>query len=133
MAPSSKRLTTVATTLPFDKFWRWMQSHQNCILRAGTPEAVLFDREELHWNLLVEDDTTYVVQLAQGKDLLGELLVFPAEIAYVQAEPGEHEGEFLFECVNETTEAREVAYHFVLAHEYDDGGHPKSKSEKWTH
>ena len=131
MPPSKRSLTPVATTLAFDKFWRWLQGHQNCILRAGTPEVVLFDREEFHWTLLVEDDATYVVQLAQGKELIGELLVFPAEIAYVQVEPSEQDGEFLFECVNETTEAREVAYHFVLAHEYDDGSH--AKSEKWTH
>jgi len=131
MAPSTKRLTPIATTLKFDKFWRWMQGHQNCILRAGTPEVALFDREDLHWTLLVEDDTTHVVQLAHGKELVGELLVFPAEIAYVQAEPSEHEGEFLFECITETTEAREVTYHFVLAHEYDDATHVKT--EKWTH
>ena len=30
------------------------------------------------------------------------LLVFPAEIAYVQVEPAEAEGEWLFECVVET-------------------------------
>jgi hypothetical protein len=131
MPPTKRSLTPVATTLQFEKFWRWLQGHQNCILRAGTPEVVLFDREEFHWTLLVEDDATYVVQLAQGKELIGELLVFPAEIAYVQVEPSEQEGEFLFECVSETTEAREVAYHFVLAHEYDDGSH--AKSEKWTH
>ena len=130
MAPS-KRLTPVATTLPFEKFWRWLQGHQNCILRAGTPEVALFDRDEFHWTLLVEDDATFVVQLSRGKELIGELLVFPAEIAYVQAEPSEHEGEFLFECVTETTDAREVMYHFVLAHEYDDVAH--TKSEKWTH
>jgi hypothetical protein len=81
--------------------------------------------------LIVEDDTTYVIQLARGKELVGELLVFPTEIAYVQVEPSEHEGEFLFECVTETADAREVAYHFVLAHEYDDAAHVKS--EKWTH
>ena len=129
MAPS-KRLTPVATTLPFEKFWAWLQGHRNCILRAGTPEVVLFDHEEFHWTLLAEDDTTFVVQLARGKELIGELLVFPSEIAYVQAEPSEHEGEFLFECVMETEASREVAYHFVLAHEYDDEG---SQAEKWTH
>ena len=40
------------------------------------------------------------------------------------------EGEFLFECVVEGENAREVAYHFVMAHEYETAEH---KSEKWTH
>ena len=30
-------------TLPFEKFWNWLVTHPNCILRAGTPEAVLYD------------------------------------------------------------------------------------------
>ncbi|MBP6633997.1 MAG: hypothetical protein KBG28_20955 [Kofleriaceae bacterium] len=131
MARSSKSLTALATTIQFDKFWTWLQGHQNCILRAGTPEAILVDHDDFHWTLAVEDGTTFVVQLARAKDLVGELIVFPAEIAYVQVEPTEHEGEWLFECVSENADAREVAYHFVLAHEYDAPQH--SKTEKWTH
>ena len=46
MSSSSKRLTAVATTISFDTFWRWLGGHVNCILRAGTPEAVLFDHED---------------------------------------------------------------------------------------
>jgi hypothetical protein len=127
---SSKRLTTVATTLAFETFWRWLNAHVNCILRAGTPEAVLFDHEDFHWTVTDEDEHTKVVQVARGKELVGELVVFPAEITYVQAEPAETEGEFLFECVVEGENAREVAYHFVMAHEYETAEH---KSEKWTH
>lgn len=130
MSTSSKRLTPVATTLSFEKFWNWLQGHANCILRAGTPDAALFDHDDFHWTLLTEDDTTHVVQLSRGKELVGELVVFPTEIAYVQTEPGEAEGEFMFECVIETEAAREIAYHFVLAHEYDVVEH---KTEKWTH
>ena len=130
MASSHKRLTAVATTLTFDKFWTWLAGHVNCIVRAGTPEAALFDHEEFHWTLTAEDERTYVVQVARGKELVGEMVVFPTEIAYVQAEPGEQEGEWTFECVVESEAAREVAYHFVLAHEYDAVEH---KSEKWTH
>ncbi|MCA9680179.1 MAG: hypothetical protein H6709_02525 [Kofleriaceae bacterium] len=130
MSPPSKRLTPVATTLPFDKFWQWLGGHVNCILRAGTPEAVLFDHEDFHWTIANEDDQTLVVQLARGKELVGELVVFPSEIAYVQTESSDPEGEWLFECVVEGEHAREVAYHFVLAHEYDGDEH---KEEKWTH
>lgn len=130
MGSSSKRLTSVATTLQFDQFWRWLGGHVNCILRAGTPEAVLFDHEDFHWTILNEDEQTRVVQVARGKELVSEMVVFPAEIAYVQAEQGDHEGEWVFECVIEGENAREVAYHFVMAHEYESGEH---KSDKWTH
>lgn len=132
MATGTKRtFATVATTLPFDKFWTWLSGHANCILRAGTPEIVLLDHEDFHWTLLTEDEHTRVVQLARAKDLVAELLVFPAEIAYVQVEPTEHEGEWLFECIVENEKAREVAYHFVMAHEYDDADH--KREDKWTH
>lgn len=129
--PGKKGLATIATTLSFDKFWAWLAGHANCILRAGTPEVVLLDHDDFHWTLITEDDHTLVVQLARAKDLVGELLVFPAEIAYVQVEPSETEGEWLFECIIESEKAREVAYHFVMAHEYEDGEH--RREEKWTH
>ena len=132
---STKRLTAVATTLTFDKFWAWLAGHVNCIVRAGTPEAALFDHEEFHWTLTAEDERTFVVQVARGKELVGELVVYPTEIAYVQTEPGEQEGEFVFDCVIETEAAREVAYHFVMAHEYEAADHPRSTGggDKWTH
>jgi hypothetical protein len=104
-------LAAVATTLSFDKFWAWLKGHANCIVRAGTPEFVLLDQDDFHWTLDSEDDHTFVVQLARAKDLVGELLVFPAEIAYVQVEPGETDGEWL--------------------HEYEDAEH--RREDKWTH
>src|SRR5690606_1905588 len=97
MSSSSKRLTAVATTIQFDAFWRWLGGHVNCILRAGTTEAVLFDHEDFHWTIADEDDHTRVIQVARGKELVGELVVFPAEISYIQMEPSETEGEWLFE------------------------------------
>ncbi|MEO7093496.1 MAG: hypothetical protein ABI175_09610 [Polyangiales bacterium] len=129
---TGKRLTAaVSTTVQFEKFWTWLAGHANCILRAGTPEVVLLDQEDFHWTLITEDEQTLVVQLARAKELVGELLVFPAEIAYVQVEPAETDGEWLFECIVESETAREVAYHFVMAHEYEDGEH--RREEKWTH
>ncbi|MBK9033413.1 MAG: hypothetical protein IPL61_19430 [Myxococcales bacterium] len=135
MGTSTKRVTPVAMTLTFPKFWTWLQGHVNCIVRAGTPEVVLFDHDDFHWTLLAEDDTTRVVQLARGKELVGELVLFPTEIAYVQAEPGEQEGEFVFDCMIDTEAAREVAYHFVMAHPYETTEHPRPKGggDKWTH
>jgi hypothetical protein len=132
MGMTTKRVTTSATTLAFEKFWAWLQAHANCILRAGTPEAVLLDHDDFHWHLAAEEEGTMLVQLVRGKDLVGELLVFSTEIAYVQGEPGEAEGEHVFECIIESEAAREVAYHFVMAHEYDEVEHPQS-ARKWTH
>lgn len=132
MGSTGKRsLAAVATTLSFDKFWTWLAGHANCIVRAGTPEVVLLDHDDFHWTLITEDDRTLVVQLARAKDLVAELLIFPTEVAYVQVEPAETEGEWLFECIVESEKAREVAYHFVMAHEYEDSEH--RREEKWTH
>ena len=137
MGSSKSRLTAVATTLTFDKFWAWLGGHVNCIVRAGTPEAALFDHEDFHWTLTAEDERTLVVQCARGKELVGELVVYPAEIAYVQTEPGEQDGEWLFECVVEGENAREVAYHFLMAHEYEaehqKGAGGSGGAEKWKH
>lgn len=133
MVSSHKRLTAVATTLTFDKFWTWLAGHVNCIVRAGTPEAALFDHEEFHWTFTAEDERTYVVQVARGKELVGELVVYPSEIAYVQTEPGEQEGEWLFECIVEGENAREVAYHFLMAHEYEADHRNPTGAEKWKH
>ena len=36
MASDRKLLST--NVLSFDNFWRWLQGHPNCILRAGTGE-----------------------------------------------------------------------------------------------
>jgi hypothetical protein len=131
MATSSKRLTPAATTLSFEKFWAWLHAHANCILRVGTPETVLFDHDDFHWHLGSEEEGTLIVQLVRGKDLVGEVVVFAAEVTYVQVEPGEAEGEHVFECVVENEHAREVAYHFIMAHEYDEAEHPQQR--KWTH
>lgn len=111
------------TTLPFDRFWTWLQSHANCILRAGTPEAVLFDDDDLHWHFGT-DRSDLLVQIVRGKVVLGELVVIPSEITYVQVEPGEGD-EFLFECISEQEKQRLSTYHFVLSHGYDDEERPK--------
>ncbi len=107
-----------ATTLPVDGFLTWLQSHPNCVLRAGTPEAVLYDDDDLHWHFAAEGSDTMVVQLLRGKQLVGELLVTPGDVAYVQGVAGEEE-EFVFELISETETDRVAAYYFVLAHGYD--------------
>ena len=109
-------------TLPFDVFWTWLVSHPNCILRAGTPEAVFYDDEDLHWHFAREEPGTLLVQLIRGKRLLGEILVDPEQVTYVQGAAGEEEVEYVFELVSETGADRIAAYYFVLAHGYDSVG-----------
>jgi hypothetical protein len=117
-------------TLPFEKFWVWLQAHPNCIVRVGTPEVVLFDHDDFHWNLAIEDENTFVVQLAKAKELVGELVVFVSEIAYVHCDFNDND-EFVCECIVETPTARESAYHFVMAHAYDEAEVPGPR--RWTH
>ena len=106
-------------TLAFDPFWSWLTSHPNCILRAGTPETVLYDDDDLHWHFATEGASTRLVQVLRGKRLLGELLIEPEEVSYVQGAPGEEEGEFLFELVAESETEQAVSWFFWLAHGYD--------------
>ncbi len=108
------------STLPFDLFWGWLLRHPNCILRAGTPEAVLYDDEDLHWHFAV-DGAVYFVQVIRGKRLMGEIALETERIAYVQALGEEQEGEFLFELVSESETERVAAFFFVLSHAYDEG------------
>lgn len=116
-------------TLPFEKFWHWVQAHANCILRAGTADSVLFDHDDYHWHLAVESGSTLLVQLVRGKELVGEILVLSSEIAYVTCTPQELD-EFVFECVVELPHSHEVAYHFVMAHEFDE---EEISARRWTH
>ena len=117
-------------TLPFEKFWGWLQAHANCILRAGTPDSVLFDHEDYHWHLASEDEATLIVQLVRGKELVGELILLANEVAYVQCNQREGE-DYVFECVVETPAARDVAYQFIMAHEYDE--EDTAGPRRWTH
>jgi hypothetical protein len=116
---SNKTIERGATTLPFDTFWTWLQTHPNCIIRAGTPEAVVYDDDDLHWHFAVEGDDTRVVQLIRGKTLVGEIVVAPGDITYVQGVASEAEDEYMFELISETESDRVAAYHVVLSHGYD--------------
>lgn len=111
--------TSVAFTLPFAKFWTWLGQHPNCILRAGTPEVVLFDDDDLHWHFNPEEDGTLLVQLIRGKKLYGEMAILPSDVSYVQVEPGEGD-EVRFDLLGDGDDAGLPAYHFVLSHGYED-------------
>jgi len=106
-------------TLPFEAFWSWLLGHPNCILRAGTPEAVVYDDDDLHWYFAAEG-RYLVAQVLRGKRPMGELLLDPEQVTYVEAQAGDQEGEFVFELIAETETERVAAYFFVLTHGYED-------------
>ena len=126
---SDPKLPLAANVIAFDKFWTWLQGHPNCILSAGTPEAVLYDDEDFHWHFAAEEDGTLLLQVLRGKQIVGEIAIAPQNITYVQSE-GKGE-EFLFECIAETEDEPLAAYHFTVSHDYS----PEEvvKQGRWVH
>ncbi len=113
-------------TLTFRAFWEWVTTHPNCIVRAGTPEAVLYDDDDLHWHFTEDADGTLLVQLLHGKRMLGELFVEAEHVSYVEAVPQEQEDEHPFELISEASGERFAPYFFVMAHGYDEEPMPSS-------
>ena len=114
------------STLAFDRFWRWLKRHPNCILRAGTPETTLYDQEDLHWHLEEDEDRVPLVQLLRGKQLLGEIAIEVRDVLFVQAvpDPDGEQGHFLFELWGGGGDEPYAVYHFALVHAFDEeGGH----------
>jgi len=110
------------TTLPFDRFWRWLKQHANCIVRAGNADAWLHDQEAFHWHLEEDEARNPVVQLVWGKLLVAEVVLDVRDARYVQAIPdpeGEEQGQFLFEVMGGSGEPF-AAYHFLMAHGLDE-------------
>jgi hypothetical protein len=110
------------TSVAFDRFWRWLKRHANCILRAGTPDAFLYDADDLHWHLEEDEERVPTVQLLRGKQLLGEIALEARDILFVQAmpDPDGEQGQFLFEIVGGGGDEPFPVYHFVLAHGFDE-------------
>jgi len=113
-------------TLRFETFWSWLTAHPNCVVRAGTPETVLYDDDDLHWYFGPEGESTLLAQVLRGKRLLGELLLEPDQIAYVQAVPPEREGEHVFELISEAEGSSFTAYFFVLVHGFEEDEEPSA-------
>ena len=111
-------------TLPFETFWPWFVNHPNCVLRAGTPEVTLFDDDDLHWVFDDQNPGELLVQLVRGKRLVGELLLQPELVTYVEATTGEAAGEFPFDLIAESETDRVALYTFVLSHGYDGDDQP---------
>ena len=112
--------------LSFDAFWSWLEQHSNCLIRVGTPDAVLYDDDACHW-YAGRDRELLVVQLIRGKRLSGEVVIDPERVTYV-IPTGDEQGEHGFEAIHEGETERIASYAFVLTHGMDetdeDGGHP---------
>jgi hypothetical protein len=113
-------------TLPFDRFWKWLKHHPNCILRAGTTDVWLYDQDDLHWHLEENPDRNPSVQLVRGKQVLAEIVLEVREVVFVQSTlDSEEDGErhFLFEVVGGDRTEPYAVYHFLLAHGFEEEPH----------
>jgi len=110
------------TALGLEQFWRWLKDHPNCILRAGTQESYLYDHEQVHWHLGEDSDRNLVIQLIWGKQVIGEMVIVPRDVLFVQAAPdaeSEEPGRFIFDLVGGSKEEPYSLYHFLMAHNYE--------------
>jgi hypothetical protein len=112
-------LSDSTPTLTFEAFWEWVSSHPNCILRAGTRDAVVFDDDDFHWHFAQDGQANLLVQVLRGKRLVGEILLPTQEIGFVQGVVGDHEGEFVFELISGDEASPEARFFFVLSHGFE--------------
>lgn len=128
--PTEPNLPLSANVLSFDTFWKWLQGHPNCIVSAGTPEVVLFDHDDFHWHFGEGEGGVLLVQVIRGKNIVGELVIDPRHVSYVQSETRGPE-EFAFDCIEEATDGPVVACSFVLSHDYDP--QEAAPQGRWVH
>ena len=115
------------TTLTFERFWKWLKHHPNCILRAGTPDVWLYDQDDLHWHLEEDPERHPSVQLVRGKQILAEIVLDVRDAVFVQATlDSEEDGErrYLFEVVGGDQVEPYAVYHFLVAHGFEEEAHP---------
>lgn len=128
---TNPKLSLAAQVVPFEDFWRWLQAHPNCILSVGTADVILYDAEDFHWHFAAEGEENLLLQVLRGKHLVGELVIDPRDIAYVQVE-AKGEEEYVFDCIEETEEGPVVGYYFTLSHGYDPSENQPVKG-RWVH
>ena len=107
------------TTYSFTVFWSWLMRHPNCILRAGTAEAVLYDDQDFHWHFASEGSGVYV-QVIRGKVLVGEIGIDTERVSFVQYVGEDPETEHLFELIVEDDTQSAASHFFVLTHALDE-------------
>lgn len=112
-------------SLALKDFWPWLADHANCILRAGSPDAILYDDDDFYWRFTQESPRTLLVQLMRGKRLVGEMFVEPELVSSVRISPGEKD-DTIFDLMAEADGEEQVLYYFVMAHGFDVAEPPNS-------
>ena len=114
--------TQAGTTLPIEQFWKWLQMHSNCIIRAATPECCFYDHDHLHWQLAEEPNSNLIVQQFLGKQLIAEMVIETREVLFVQVTPDNEgdEGQFQFELIAGSKNETYTVGHFLMAHGYEE-------------
>ena len=111
----------LSATLNFEQFWLWLREHNDCIVRAGTRSAWLYDHDDLHWHLREEASGRRYVQLLRGKQLIAEFAFTQTDALYIEMVPSsETEGHFEFQFFSSTGGQLEPRYVFVMAHAYEE-------------
>ena len=93
--------------------------HPNCILRAGTADAALYDDDDFHWHFASEGSGVYV-QVIRGKHLIGEIGIDTERVSYVQYVGEDPESEHMFELVVEDEAQNAASHFFVMSHALDE-------------
>jgi hypothetical protein len=117
MPPMTKEAQ--AAPLTFDRFWRWLMDHPNCIVRVGSADSTLLDHDDFHWDFLEEDDGSAVVQLVKGKALVAELIIARRDILFVQASLDVEQaaqGFWLFELIGGPKDESFAVAHVLMSH-----------------
>ncbi|UFN58382.1 hypothetical protein LPW13_04890 [Microbulbifer celer] len=106
-------------SLALKDFWPWLAEHANCILRAGSPDVILYDDDDFYWRFTHESPQTLLVQLMRGKRLVGEMFVEPDLVTSVRISPGDKDGT-IFDLMAQADGEEQVLYYFVMAHGFDE-------------
>lgn len=113
----------LGASLRYDEFWRWLREHAGCIVEAGTTNATLLDFEDYHWVLAEEEDGRTILQMLRGKNIVGELLIHPADVRVVDGSPdieSGNQGQWVFEAMGGPKEDPSVVAYFVMSHGIDE-------------
>ena len=105
--------------LTFDRFWRWLLDHPNCVVRVGSDDCTLIDHDDFHWDFLEEEEGNVIVQLVKGKALVSELIIPRRDVLFVQASldvESAAQGYWLFELIGGPKEETFAVAHVLMSH-----------------
>lgn len=111
--------TETATPLTFDRFWRFLVDHPNCIVRVGTGDCTLIDHDDFHWDFLEDQDGHAVIQVVNGKSLVAELAIPRRDIMFVQSSidvENAAQGYWLFELIGGTEKENHPIAQILMSH-----------------